>query len=379
MRIVNSQTTMASDHTAVAISRRHESLRVWGDRPSNLEDPGRFRENLPEASDEVSISLSAMNLQIDIQKTTLQTDISARHGKSKIDKGEAADKCDDRAWKTGDAKLEVMRMIVEHLSGKKVKIYSPETDNEDKPSDDKAAKGEKQVKAEDAQEAPERVGWGVEYDLHEVEIEAERTSFSSTGIVKTSDGKEIAFDVSLEMSREHVEIRNFSLRAGDAKVTDPLVINFSGTAAQLTESKTDFDLDADGKSESISFVRAGSGFLVLDRNRDGIVNDGSELFGPKTGDGFDELEAFDEDGNGWIDEGDSVYSDLRVWTRDSGGKDNLSTLAEKNVGAIHLDRASTPFELKNTANETDGIIRSTGVYLSEEGEVGTVQQVDLVT
>ena len=47
-----------------------------------------------------------------------------------------------------------------------------------------------------------------------------------------------------------------------------------------------FDLNADGQAEQINFVAPGSGFLVFDRNQDGKVNNGSELFGPTTDNGF---------------------------------------------------------------------------------------------
>jgi hypothetical protein len=46
--------------------------------------------------------------------------------------------------------------------------------------------------------------------------------------------------------------------------------------------------------------------------KDGRVNDGRELFGPITGDGFAELAAYDDDGNNWIDENDGIYDNLSI-------------------------------------------------------------------
>lgn len=158
---------------------------------------------------------------------------------------------------------------------------------------------------------------------------------------------------------------------------DPLVINFSGSAAQLTGAKFSFDLDADGKAEQVSFVSENSGFLALDRNSDGKVNSGSELFGPATGNGFSELAAYDLDRNGWIDENDAVYQKLGIWTKDADGKDGLSTLLQKNIGALYLGSVATPFDLKNSQNRLDGLVRSSGVYLNENGGAGTMQQIDL--
>ena len=84
-------------------------------------------------------------------------------------------------------------------------------------------------------------------------------------------------------------------------------------------------------------------FLLLDRNEDGKINDGSELFGTKSGDGFRDLSEYDEDRNGWIDENDSVFSKLKVWTKDSEGNDKLLNLKQADVGAIYLGNIDTEF------------------------------------
>jgi hypothetical protein len=222
------------------------------------------------------------------------------------------------------------------------------------------------------------MGFGVEYEYHESYTESEQMDFAASGVVQTTDGKTISFDLALSMSRYYHEESNVSIRLGDARQTkDPLVLNFEGTAAQLTSQRFAFDLDADGQTDSINFVAGGSGFLALDRNSDGAINDGSELFGAKSGDGFAELAAFDADKNGWIDENDAVYEQLRVWTKDSAGNDQLATLKEANVGAISLARVATPFDIKDAANSLQGQIRSSGIFLQEDGGVGTIQQIDL--
>lgn len=56
----------------------------------------------------------------------------------------------------------------------------------------------------------------------------------------------------------------------------------------------------------------GSGFLALDRNQNGVVDDGSELFGTQSGDGFAHLALYDQDSNGWIDANDPVFDKLRI-------------------------------------------------------------------
>ena len=161
--------------------------------------------------------------------------------------------------------------------------------------------------------------------------------------------------------------------------TDPLMINLDTNIASVSDQKFFFDLDADGKEEQISFAGKGSGFITLDKNGDGRINDGSELFGTSSGDGFKDLAAYDEDGNGWIDENDNIFSKLKVWTKDADGNDYLMDLKQADVGAIYLGNADTQFSLKDEQNTLHAEIKKTGIYLRESsGEVGTLNHVDLV-
>ena len=208
--------------------------------------------------------------------------------------------------------------------------------------------------------------------------EMEYTAFQSQGCVKTQDGREITFGVEVEMSRAFCE-KYDSIFVQDVPVTcDPLVFNLEGNIGKISDQKFLFDLNADGTEEEISFTEQGSGFLALDKNKDGEINDGSELFGTKSGDGFKDLAEYDEDGNGWIDENDSVFDDLSIWTLNEEGEKVQISLLKADVGAIYLGNASTEFSLKNAeTHDTNGIIRSTGVFLKESGGAGTVQHIDL--
>ena len=207
--------------------------------------------------------------------------------------------------------------------------------------------------------------------------ESESTTFASSGMVKTQDGRSIDFNIEVSMSRAFTSQIN-TLTTQNYIKTDPLVINLDTDIGSVTDQKFLFDLDSDGDEEEISFAGKGSGFLALDRNGDGRIGDGSELFGTKSGDGFKDLAAFDEDGNGWIDENDSIYSKLKVWTKDEDGNDYLINLKDADVGAIYLDNAHTQFSLKDGNNRLNGEIKKTGIYLHEStGAAGTLNHVDL--
>lgn len=207
--------------------------------------------------------------------------------------------------------------------------------------------------------------------------EKENTAFTSEGTVVTADGRNISFGITMEMSRSFTESSEFcNFSQYEQILTDPLIINLDTDAAGISDMKFLFDLDADGTKEEISTLSESSGYLALDKNGDGIINDGSELFGPATGNGFSELASFDSDHNGWIDEADEIYEKLKVWTKDSSGRDVLLSLKNANVGAISLGSAKTEFSLTDEDDDLHGQVRSTGIYLKENGEAGTIQQVD---
>lgn len=270
--------------------------------------------------------------------------------------------------------LRLTKYLLEKIFG--VKLTSEDGSQESNSryvSSNSQGSNEQAQQAQQVQQAQQgQQGWGIRYSYHEVNYEKESVQFKASGEVTTEDGRKITFETTMNLSKETLKQIDIQFRAGDALI-DPLVLNFDGKGVQLSDNKIQFDLDRDGEKESISFVSQGSGFLVLDKNGNGIVDDGSELFGPETNNGFEELRSYDSDENNWIDENDGIFSQLSVWTKDGEGNDVLSSLKESNVGAIYLNNASTSFELG------DGKLKETGIFLSETGETNFVQEVDLAT
>lgn len=347
MRITGSNLQLASAHSSLQEHEVSESLKMWVG-PRRPVFPGESERSAPPA-DVVRISDAGRQAQA----------------------GESVEETAEDAL-DGDPRMQLLRTMLEILTGERVRIVSASQLRTHGHTPDVATPAAANASP------PQAAGFGVEYDFHESRTEIEQTAFSASGSVTTSDGREIAFQLDLSMSRSYHEESNVSLRLGDAaRKTDPLVLNFAGTAAQLTDQRFAFDLDSDGQTEQINFVAPGSGFLVFDRNADGKVNNGTELFGPASNDGFAELSVLDSDQNGWIDENDPAFTALRIWTKDNDGNDQLSTLGTAGVGAIALTRVSTPFQLKTNANELLGEIRSSGIFLQENGAAGTIQQIDL--
>ena len=209
-----------------------------------------------------------------------------------------------------------------------------------------------------------------------VYMESETTTFSTNGCVRCADGREIDFNLDVSMSQNFVQYSKETVE-NVATFIDPLVINLKGNIAEVSDQKFYFDLDADGEEDLISKLCEDSGYLALDKNEDGRINDGSELFGTSSGDGFKDLAAFDEDANGWIDENDEIWNKLRIWIQDEQGNSKLYSLSEQGVGAICLQNVSTSFTERGTSGEVNAAIRNTGIFLYENGNVGTMQHLDM--
>jgi len=200
--------------------------------------------------------------------------------------------------------------------------------------------------------------------------------YAAQGTVRTTDGREIAFDLGLALERRTVGATTAALEAAPLFI-DPLILQFDLNAPLLGDRTFLFDLDSDGAEENLACPGGGCGFLALDRNRDGRITDGLELFGPESGSGFGELAALDKDANLWIDEGDPAFDQLLIWSPDGQGGESLRSLREAGVGAIAVTHAGTGFQLERADGSIMGTITASGIFLTESGEVRPLQEVDL--
>ncbi|MBY4678933.1 hypothetical protein [Marinobacterium arenosum] len=365
MIISQSDTGMSMRHNRSEETRQQERIeRVL------VDGSGRIQQRWVSQSDSVSLSSQAISLakQVEQQDPALRQQMRERDNADDSEAQDRTIKLDifKSSLTTLSVETSFRKSLLEALFGVDLSSVTGESFLE--------ALNNLKNEAEPVS-VGERVG--MRYSVSQQYTESESMAFSAQGVVVTADGQRLAIDIQLEMARSFSSSNRLEMRAG-YQVQDPLVINFAGNAIELTDDKFGFDLDADGDEEQISFVGPGSGMLTLDRNGDGQVNDGSELFGAMTGDGFAELASYDEDGNGFIDEGDSVYSELRIWVKNADGVDQQFALADKGVGAIYLGAVQTPFEIKDQNNQLQGVVRSSSFFVGEEGESGTVQQVDLV-
>lgn len=212
-----------------------------------------------------------------------------------------------------------------------------------------------------------------------IHYEREEVYFSTTGSISVEDGRELSFSLDLSMQRTSKETLELSMQGGlpVQYLMDPLVLSFSGGPPSFSSTSFLFDLDCDGKEEKLAGLQPGCGFLAFDQNDDGIINNGMELFGPQSGNGFTDLASLDTDQNQWIDENDPVFEMLSIWAPDDQGRGHLQSLKEAGVGAISLSSAGTQFTLQGKSGELLAKVQANGIFLTEKGEVRSLQEVDL--
>ncbi len=267
-----------------------------------------------------------------------------------------------------DPKLLLLKLMIEALTGEKIDTLQAR---------DLAPNSQVTLTTTDATAAPAATqpSWGVSYQSTTTASESQQLTVTAQGVVLTADRREIPFTLTLNLADASTTTETVSFRAGNA--VDPLVIHFAGPAAALTGGRVAFDLNADGRAESIPFTGPGSGFLALDANGDGRVTDGRELFGPRTGSGFQELAALDSDGNGWLDATDPAFAALRVWEQGADGAPTLTSLSAHGVGALYLSHIGAQFSITDADRTPLGEARRAGLYLTEDGRPGALQQIDL--
>lgn len=191
---------------------------------------------------------------------------------------------------------------------------------------------------------------------------------SFAGEVQLEDGSSRSFAFAFSLKETYA---SFSVTQ-QTMLKDPLVLSTTGQSFTWTGESQAFDFYGNGDIAALPTLASGQYYLSYDQNRDGVVNSGKELFGPATSQGFAELAALDEDQDGFVDSSDSTWQQLGVWRPG----EQPQSLTQAGIGAISAQSVATSFGLYDGDALLARIARS-GIYLSEQGNVGLLQQVDL--
>ena len=169
---------------------------------------------------------------------------------------------------------------------------------------------------------------------------------------------------------------------------DPLALDLDGDGIETrgADGKVVFDHNNDGVKTGTGWLRPDDGWLVLDRNSNGTIDNGGELFGvdttktdgTKATDGFDALSDLDSNNDNVFDAKDTRFADVRVWrdlNQDGVSQSNeLSTLAANNIRSISLNKTTGTTNLGNGNAQT-----ATATFTRTDDTTGTAANLGLVS
>lgn len=369
MIISGANLSLAASHRSEAGHERSEKLKTWtGARPRERATPPATPAPAPVPNIQLGEALAKLRHQQSAALSDYQSGRLARQARQNASSNSRNSSASDGAT---DPQQDKTILLLEKLFGVKgIKQFSMRLDG----SSSLEIQSSSQQSTTQQSGGGGPVGWGLEYDYHEAYHEHESTSLAMAGTFTTQDGRAFSFSIDYQMERDYTRTTDLSVRAGDAVVKDPLILDTSGQGGFGTTSRP-FDLDGQGNADALRQLTNGNQYLAADLDGNGRIDNGGELFGPSSGNGFTDLAKHDDDHNGFIDEGDAIWKQLRLWSGD-GAKPTL--LAQWNIAAISLQSVAAQFSYKDGNNALIGENRRAGVYLKDDGQAGVVKQVDLV-
>ena len=204
-------------------------------------------------------------------------------------------------------------------------------------------------------------------------------------LIGTAVGLAILYEFLAEWNRTEDQYTT-KLGGCDPIATSPLILDLDGDGVEA-DAITYFDHSGDGWTELSRWADEDDGVLVWDRNNDGVINDGSELFGNNTilangnkaEHGFAALADLDDNGDGVIDASDTAWTELRVmrWADDNGngikddGEESLVTL-----DSLDIESLNTGFTNSNHVDSSGNEHRQEGGYtktvINDDGTTETI-------
>jgi Ca2+-binding RTX toxin-like protein len=218
-----------------------------------------------------------------------------------------------------------------------------------------------------------------------------------------STGRDFGDELGEFLSQPYIKMREAinewynAARAWIRQLSDPLTLDLDGDGLETigidSASPVLFDHDGDGVKNATGWVNQDDGFLVFDRNGNGSIDNGSELFGDSTplyiggkaADGFAALAQEDTNRDGIVNDEDAYYSQLRVWqdVNSDGITDTgeLKTLEELGIAGMRVEKYenTTPLSNGNQIADLGHYIKADGTEAELGNVTGRLGDIDLAT
>ncbi len=167
--------------------------------------------------------------------------------------------------------------------------------------------------------------------------------------------------------------------SGAAKVASPIIIDLDGDGIETLpiERGIFFDHNGDYFAENTGWVAPDDGLLVIDRDGNGLIDNGSELFGNNSilqsgklaANGYQALQELDENQDGILDSNDALWQQLRIWqdSNSNGVVDNDELLSMDDAGVLSL---STEYSNSTYIDEHGNAHKQQGSITYTDGRAG---------
>jgi hypothetical protein len=361
MNIMSSDIRLFSSNNFLEKNNKSENPSIWTGKRSAWSSAAAKRRSSGDAAGRSQVPVT------DRVTFTNSRNALKLHRPMHSDEDKKCSGCQESQSTDGkNDQISMMKQLIEKITGRSINIFNFESlDPGSIPSG-----GDTSIRADGDPALPDS-GSGISCDYRESYTEIQTVSFSAQGTIKTADGQEINFSISLEISLEYHQESSLSFSTANTAQKDPLVVNYNGSASQLTSAKFSFDLNMDETQDNASSARNSSGLLLLNNDQGVIANDDSKLFGSATINGRSQPAASDGNHDDGLNEIVPVDDRLSAWTQTAPGTDQQSSLQLKSVGAINLSSIFELFGLKDNGSRLNARIDVTSLYADVSDGVKT--------
>ena len=156
-----------------------------------------------------------------------------------------------------------------------------------------------------------------------------------------------SFQLNIQMEFSFEFSASVQVGEGQVQESDPITLDLNGNGIELTNygNGARFDITGTGQAATTAFVSGGDAFLALDRNANGVIDSGKELFGDQNGarNGYEELAKLDSNLDGLINKLDKDFAKLVLFKDNGNGRTEpaeLVSLSEAGIVELSLNYQS---------------------------------------